>query len=67
MAARIEAAMSFPTIGADWVSRPLGDRPDANAGIVDVPAFRMVIDAFAGQFGRAPSRHGPSRQAIVLR
>src|SRR5450631_3373124 len=50
MAARIESAGPLPPpIRGCRDTRPLGNRADANAGIVDMPAFRTIVDTLAGE------------------
>jgi hypothetical protein len=44
----------------------LSDRADTDFGIVDVPAFRVVVDAPAGEFGHAPFKRGPDGHANCL-
>jgi hypothetical protein len=53
IAARIKAAMPLPRLGPVRDARSLNDHADADAGIVDVPAFGLIIDAFAGEGGDA--------------
>jgi hypothetical protein len=51
---RVETAMPFPLIRPRRGARPLDNHPDPNAGIVDVPGHRPVVDALAGEFVHAP-------------
>jgi hypothetical protein len=49
--------MPLPWFGRVRHAGPLDNQPDPDAGIIDVPGDRPVIDAFAGEDGHAP--HDP--------
>jgi hypothetical protein len=69
MAPRIEAAMPFPAIGTGRVSRTLRDCPCADTGIVDVPGYRLIVDALAGDLGHGGTQtrsKSPGNQPEVV-
>ena len=43
MRARIKTAVPFPRIGVMRIADALGDRPDMNIAVVNVPAFMAVV------------------------
>jgi hypothetical protein len=53
IAARVKAANPLPRLGRVGDARSLQNHADAHAGIVDVPAFGAIIDAFASKGGQA--------------
>jgi hypothetical protein len=48
IAARIKPAMPLSRLSSVRDARSLDDHTDEDAGIVDVPGFRAIIDALAG-------------------
>jgi hypothetical protein len=44
----------------------IGDHTDADAGIVDVPGLRPIVDALAGESGHAANRRGRRADCQVL-
>jgi hypothetical protein len=63
LAARVKSAAPLPLIRRRRGARSLDDHPDADAGIVDVPGFRQVVDAFAGEGGHYPSKRAETPRA----
>jgi hypothetical protein len=54
MRARIETAAPFPRIGVVRISDALGNRPDVNIAVIDVPAVMTVVcGSAAGKLGHA--------------
>jgi hypothetical protein len=53
-ATRIEPTMPFPRLRGIRDAGSLNDRADADAGVVDVPGNRPIVDALAGKSGHAP-------------
>ncbi len=61
MRARIEAAIPFPRIGVVRVSDALGNRPDMNVAVINVPAFVAVVYGSAAGEGR----YGGWRSSVI--
>jgi hypothetical protein len=53
---RIEPAVPFPRIGVVRIADALGNRPDMNIAVTNVPAFMAVVcGSAAGEGGHAAS------------
>jgi hypothetical protein len=64
MRAQIETAVPFPRIGV--IADALGNRPDMNIAVVNVPAFMAVVcGSAAGESGHAPLNRGLNGSALV--
>ena len=46
-------------------TRALDDHADAHAGIVNLPGFRAIVDALAGEGGHGPLKRATLRPAIA--
>ena len=66
MGARVKPAAPLPRLSGVRDARSLDNHPNPDAGIVDVPGRRPVVDALAGEGGHAPLKRGLDGQAIVL-
>src|SRR5712691_3724032 len=53
MRAGIEAAAPLPRIGVVRIAGALGNRPDMNIDVVNVPTLSVVFGSAAGEFGLA--------------
>ena len=55
----IETAVPFPRIGVVRVSGALGNRPDMNVAVINVPAVMAVVcGSVAGEGGQPTSKRG---------
>ena len=54
MRAGIEAAAPFPRIGVGPIADPLGNPPDMNIAVVNVPALSVMFGSAASEFGHGP-------------
>jgi hypothetical protein len=65
---RIEAAVPFPRIGVVRIPDALGNRPDINIAVVNVPAFMAVVcGSAAGEAGMRASKRETWRMATPAR
>jgi len=61
IAARVKPTAPLPLMGRRRGARSLDDHSDADAGIMDVPGHRPIVDALAGELGHAPLKRTPPR------
>jgi len=64
----LKAAAPFPRVGIVRIAAALGNRPDMNIAVINVPAFMAVVcGSAAGKLGHATLKRGTWRKATPER